>query len=303
RGARSTQSRIRKQLDAVDGVITPSWATRLLTSSGARQAILRGDALFVLDTTAGTLARYRLSGNALAPTGGDPVLLRRGDRAGYITAGDLLGMVWMPAGGARDAPALLVLDRNGLLFEYDEGRELSALLLRGGPTWNKVHALAGYAGMLYLLDTQSREVLWYPATADGYNGPIYRYLDPMVSLDVSTAQDMKVDEDLFLLMGNGQVTKLRLGKPLPFELRPPDGPLQEPRRLFLGKDSLFVADVARYRIVEFDRDGNYVQQMRYESNENVFADLRDFVVDKANHRLIIVNGKGVYLLEWPAGNQ
>jgi hypothetical protein len=262
---------------------------------------LQGDDLYVLDVIDGTLARYRITGNILAPQDNDTIILRRGDRSRHLAVGELVAMVWMPAGGVRERAALLSLDRNGLLLEHEPNGGLSVLRLRTGPAWDAARALGGYAGVLYLLDTQSKEVLWLPATANGYDGPIYRYLDPTLSLDLASAQHFVVDEDLFLLLGTGRVMKLRLGKPAPFDPRTPEGPLRTGRRLHLDGRSLYVADPERHRIVQFDREGNYLQQLRYESAENVFEGLRDFVVDRAHQRLIIVNEKGVYLLEWPNG--
>jgi hypothetical protein len=57
--------------------------------------------------------------------------------------------------------------------------------------------------------------------------------------------------------------------------------------------------VEGHRIVQFDRSGGFVQQWRYESDNDLFIELRDFAVDRAKKRVLLVNNRGVFLLEWP----
>jgi hypothetical protein len=300
RGALSVRNRIQEQLDELDNVVTSSWgSTRIVNSEGVSQVVLSEDTLYVLDQSDGSLSQYHIAGHSLVPVSGDGVLLRRGDRSKSITAGELVGIDWALPGGGRDAASLVCLDRNGLLFEYEPGQPLTVTTLKAGPDWTKVRSIGSYAGALYILLPQIGGVVWYQAAPDGYTGPPMQYLEPAPVFDPSGARQMVVDEDIWLLMNEGRIKRLHGGREVPLELKTPEGALVKVARLHLRHGWLFAADVEGHRIVQFDRSGGFVQQWRYESDNDLFIELRDFAVDRAKKRVLLVNNRGVFLLEWP----
>jgi hypothetical protein len=303
KGAISTHARIREQLDALGNVVTSSWgSTRIVNSEGVYQVALIDDTLYVLDSSDGTLTQYSIAGQSLVPASKDGVLLRRGDRSGSMVAGDLVAMAWAPPGGGRENAGLVCLSHNGLLFEQEPRRPISVTTLRPGPAWDKIRSVGSYAGALYLLDPQTREIFWYQATPDGYVGQPFRYLDPSTTLDLSAARQILVGEDVLVLMNDGRVKRLQTGREATLELKTPEGPVGKIVRLHSRNQWLFVADAEGHRIVQFDRGGNFVQQWRYESDNDLFANLRDFAVDRSKKRVLLVNNRGVFLLEWPGEN-
>ncbi|MCL4458727.1 MAG: hypothetical protein M1136_03775 [Chloroflexi bacterium] len=303
--ALDSRARIREELDKLDNVVRLRKATKLVDlsneawNSDPSQLILDGNNLYILDKKANRVYKYLLddSAEAILPNP-NPILVRKGDRLGDETVGDLLSLTFMPSGGARLTSALLILDSSGRLFAYDPYKGITPLRIKADGSWDQVKSTAGYAGNLYLLTSKGEQLFWYPSTPGGYDRAIYPYVNPEARIDLSTAIALAVDGDVYILHSTGKIDKFSIGRPQPFAGVPPDVPLHKATALFTtpGSKSLYVLDGGNKRLVEFDKDGRYTRQFRYEGKEDLFADLRSISVDETRGRLYVLSGRGVYLL-------
>ncbi len=109
--------------------------------------------------------------------------------------------------------------------------------------------------------------------------------------------DMAIDGFVYLLLSDGSIIKLAGGTAQPF---PQDGlypPLENPAGMFALPDasSVFVAEPSQGRIVEFNRDGQFIRQFRASRDgEDPFDDLRAFTVDVTHDRLLVAAGSGLF---------
>ena len=309
RQARALKLRIQRELDELSTVLRLRRAAPLADLAALDpkadpwQLVVQGIDIFVLDPKSDRVYKYLLDsdGQRVKPDE-NPVLLRKGDElGGGFNVGDLATMAWVPNGGARQHSALLALDERGFVVEYDPYRGLTALPVYNPGGWGKVRSIAGYAGNLYLLDVGQHNLLWYPPGPGGYVRMAYNYFHPDVTVNVSTATDLAVDENLYLLYANGKVERYFAGRLQPFTAILPDSPLREGTALCVGavSKSVYVVDRPGQRIVQFSREGHFIRQLRYGGLPDVFVDLRDLAVDEENQRLYVLNGQTVYLLELP----
>src|SRR5262249_40495553 len=132
----------------------------------ADQMVLSGLDLYVLDRANSRVLKYLLNADGTAiQASASPVLVQQGDQIGAATVGQLTLMTWMPPGGPRAQPALLVLDRAGSLVEYNPTEGLTRLALRDPAAWADATAIAGYAGNLYALSASNGTLSWLPLQA------------------------------------------------------------------------------------------------------------------------------------------
>jgi len=307
--ARSLQLRLQRELDELNSVLRLRRAVPLADVAAIdpratpTQLVVQGIDIFVLDKQSDRIYKYLLAddGRSVKPDD-NPVLLRGGDAlGGELTVGQVAAIAWVPSGGARQHSALVALDDRGFLIEYDPYRGLAALPLYGLGGGGNVQAIAGFAGNLYLLDVGQRSLLWYPPGPDGYAKMAYNYFHPEVTVDVATATDLAVDDNVYLLYKNGRVERYFAGRSQPFTAVLPDSPVREGTALTIGTvtKSVYVVDRLGQRIVQFSREGQFIRQLRYGSLPDIFADLHDAAVDEEQGRLYVLSGQTVYLLDLP----
>ncbi|MBC7264284.1 MAG: hypothetical protein H5T64_07975 [Chloroflexi bacterium] len=268
------------------------------------QVIVHANEVFVLDTGLNRVYKYLLTelGDAIQePPGQDPILLRAGDQVGNAVLGDLAGIVWAEPGDARAAGNLLVLDKNGNLVEYDPSTGLHLLSLDRSVTWRRAQALGSFMGRFYLLDPLDNRILRFTPTVDGYSRPPESYLSSNVNIDLNGAVDMAIDGHIYVLIADGRIYKFLSGELETFTLSNLDEPLQDPSAIFssaMGDEGyIYVADAGNQRIVQFTKEGRFVRQFR--SDPPYFQDLRDLIVDEAERKLYVLDGRALYLVNIP----
>ena len=139
--------------------------------------VVNGDEIGVLDRANSIV--YLLLVNAdgtAAQSGTNPVLVRKGDRVGTITVGDLLQLVWMQPNSSLATPAWLALDSGGFLVRYDPRRGLTLQTLPDNVNWSDVTQVAGSNGNLLVLSATHQSLATYAPQLTGYAGPATSYL-------------------------------------------------------------------------------------------------------------------------------
>lgn len=302
---------IQQELDKIDQV-QPLYLVFTLKDFGVgdrdlSRVIVNGDNVFVLDRGRDEVAFYRLGemGDSLVEEGQEP-LLRKGQTVGSATVGELIDMVWVPAGEGRKASALLILDANGNLLQWVENLGLTAITISATDTWRSPQKLGTYFGRLYLMDTAGNTLLRYTPTENGYANPPEPYFAPEIAgnVDLSRAIDFAINGDIWILFADGRVIRFFQGKPQPFQLTGLSGQLRAPAALVAGLsdraflDRLFVGDAAAGRIIEFDKSGAFLRQMR-PSDPAMFQEMRSLFLDEGEKAFYVLTKTGLYKAQVP----
>ena len=120
------------------------------------------------------------------------------------------------------------------------------------------------------------------------------YFDPSEDVDISTAIDMAIDGDVFVLLSDNTIERYRGGKKLRFQISGLDRPITKATRVYTDTtaESLYVVDDGNNRIVEIDkRDGNegrFVRQFIYRGADNFFSDIRALWISELDGRLLVL---------------
>jgi len=300
--ARQIRDDAQRALDQIDNVV------RLKTSllwdfktPGPRRLAVQGVNLFVLDRTANRVFQLTLN------EAGDGVTDREPPTRAYKSqnvsdrqVGDLIDLVWMPAGGARTRSSLLVLDSGGLL-EYDLAWNVSSVPLGQGPVPLGARAVSAFGGNLYVLDPATSHLWRYRPQGSGY-APAESYFDPAPG-DLTTAIDVGIDGNVYVLLADGRIRKFFGGQEKPFAASGIADPIKRPVALSVDAEArrgaVYVADAGGARIVQLNTDGAFVRQLR--AIGDAFDALEDVLVDERGGRLFVMSGGKLYSARLPAG--
>jgi hypothetical protein len=295
--------------DKVDRVERLYWIGSLRTYDNPltqlRRVISDGLDLYVLDTGGDHVYHQRLDdmGDGLQPDTGDPVLVQRAQQVATTVVGEIIDMTWMPASTNRQASGLLILESEGLLEHSPKGN-LTAVPIVGTEGWILPVAVAGYDGNLYILDPQAGQILRYVRGPDGYTTPPEHYLSPDLKDILVGGIDMAIDGFIYVLYADGTVQKFEGGAPAPFEIMGIDRPLSNPTAIYTGPDHLvqfiYIADAGNQRIVQLDKDGRFVRQIRPREEESVpFDSLKSIFVDESANKLYFLDNQSLYIANIP----
>jgi len=303
--AQELREKVQAQLDQVDRVTRLAFIRALYQyphqSKPARVLEAQG-AIYVLDRGANRVYRHRpgSSGRFLIQ-GGTEILLQQGQQVEGKTVGALVDIGWLPPDNGEGR--LLVLDLQGTLWSYAPRDGIRALALPGlerdglSGGWR----LASYAGHIYVLAPQQKQVLRY-ALRGHTLGPPEAYFPPGIELDLTGVSDIGADGYVYLLWAQGILRRFLGGEEHPFPILLPDVALSYTPALFARSDGetsyLYILDAAQRRVVQLTKEGGYVRQLKAK-DPSLFTDLRSLYVDEAHGRLLVTDGHRLLLVEIP----
>jgi len=253
--------------------------------SAAEQMDVRVDSKYVIDATTGRVVAF-----ATAKQGA--TVLRTRDVVSSVT-------VQAPIAVVNRALSVLVVDSRYNLVSLQPEQNPRLLRIAGTETWRTPVAYDNFNNNLYVLDPGANAIHKYQATAGGYEVAPSSYVPPSADVDLSRAIDLAIDGDIFVLISDGSVLRLRGGQELPFEINGLDGDTLKPTRIFTEVDteSLYLVDPANKRIVEIDKReesaGEFVRQFKYAGSDDFFADIRAIWVSEIDGKLIVLGTDSV----------
>jgi hypothetical protein len=297
------------EIDRIDSVARLGQIYKLYeyTAPGSvpGRVIVAGLDIYVLDRGLGNVYHHALNDarNALRNPDADPALIKRGQSVEGQSVGGLLDIAWMREGGERQAGTLLILDRNGLLIEYDPTWEqFSAQTVGGRDAWRGPVAMHTFDANLYLLDPMANQVLKY--WKDRYTTPP----DPWIKqegADLSMAVDIGIDGNIYVLHSDGVLIKYFGGQVAPFALAPLVKPLVRADALYLDLEEvaqyIYVADATERRIAQFDQEGAFIRQFQpAHGREDFFRQLAGIFVDERGGKLYYTAANALYVADIPS---
>jgi hypothetical protein len=296
---------IAEHQDKIDRVERLYWVGELRTYTDAgtqlRRVIVNGLYVYVLDMGSDHVYQHQLdeAGDALEADEADPILARRAQQVGSAVVGDMVDLVWMPAGGNRQTSDLLILESGGLL-EYNPSWGLTTVPIAGTDTWALPVAVGSYFGNFYVLDPQLGQILRYTPTTEDYSNPPENYFSGDVTVDLTGAVDMAIDGFIYVLYADGNIRKFEGGVPVDFQIKEIDKPLERPTAIYAAPDEaaqhIYVADAGNSRVVQLNKDGRFMRQFKPRDEATAdFDTLRSLYVDELSGKLYLLNDQAMYV--------
>ncbi len=304
------QAQAQAALDVLDGIVrlTPIHLADLGQSDTARRLVVHGQTIFVLDPASGWVVQL-----TLAPTGDGVLeqdvpspLVHTGQHIAGQEIGNLVDFTWMNPGGERQTSNLIVLDESSALISHDpawggtEGETSLTYSLLGTPPTGTARAVDSFEGRLYILDVVDDQIWRYEPSGDTYPEQPDRYFVTPPPMPLADALDMAIDGNIYLLYADGTILKFLQREPQPFEIRGVPKGLGQAVAFALDPDSrsetVYVADRANSRVIEFKPDGEFHAQFRA---AGAFDELEALAVDETAGRLYVISGGRLYAAELP----
>ncbi len=154
------------------------------------------------------------------------------------------------------------------------------------PENRKIADAKTYLTYLYLLDQENNQIYRYPRAEGGF-GEKTSWLKE--SLDLSSAKDMAINENIFILSGQN-ILKLFKYKKQEFSVENTATKIS-PDKLYTERklSNLYILDKTNARIIKLDNDGKILAQYY---NPDI-ANAADFSVSEENNLVYLSNEKGV----------
>jgi hypothetical protein len=292
-------------IDRIDGVtrVTPvKLCDYQDPGSVPGRVIVAGLNVYVLDRGLNRVYHHVLNErrNEVRDPGASQVLIEQGQPVDGQSVGSLVDIAWFQNGGERQAGALLILDRNGLLLEYDPAWEkLRGQTIGGQTSWRTPVAMRTFDSNLYLLDPTANQVLkyWKDQFAKNPDGWIKKS-----DADLSRATDIAIDGNIFVLNSDGTISKYFGGESVPFTQTKFPRALTSAAAIHFDVEevlhNMYVVDPTGMRIVQLDRDGTFVRQFQPVRGQEVHMQQPAGVfVDETGGKLYYVAASALYVTD------
>jgi hypothetical protein len=294
-------------IDRIDGVtrLAPPTMLYQYTAPDSRpsRVIVSGLDVYVLDRGAGQVYHHALNevSSALRTPEDSQILMRETQPIEDHTLGMLVDIAWRKDGDDTQHGALLVLDRNGLLVEFDPSWEQKQIQILGGKdVWRDPAALATFDRNLYILDPVANQIFKYP-DEQFENAPLaWMQADG----DLGSAFDLGIDGAIYVVHDSGKIDKYFGGEPVEFSVQQIPKPLLGATGLYMDLEEvaeyIYVADASARRIVQLKRDGTFVRQFRPPAEqEAIFDGLSGLFADERAGKLYYTAGQALYVNDLP----
>ncbi len=222
------------------------------------------------------LVSYNTTSKELKPINPSPGITGSVKSLATASNGDVLALT--------DKPTVYQLDAaSGAAAEASVG---------GGGTWEPGVAIDTVQQNIFLLSPSQNQIFRHARTLSAFNkGDAYFGSD----VDVKNAVDVVSGAQVYVLSGNGSVQQFVGGSSQPFALKPPPEPsaaISSPVALAANftANTLYIADPAAKRVVEYTTKGEYVRQFR----QDAFGDTKDILVDDKTNTLFVLAGGKLY---------
>lgn len=270
---------------------------RFPAAAQPQRVVVSEQDIYILDTGRKLVQYYALDPTQnIVAAGEGETILAQGDVIDNVTVGRLVDIAWLPAiAGVQDRPYLLILDGNNRLFRYDRRVEGASYIELGGsgqlvsPVQMKV-----YFDRLYIADAGANQIFRYErgnfATAPS------PWLDADRERNLSTLRAMAIDGSIWLLFNEGLLSRFDAGNQVQFSLENSFGQIEGPVDLAVGSEGtslIYVADGPGERILVFNKNGEYLRQLRAPEGD-ALRNLRGLFVDEVSGVMYILTQSSLF---------
>ena len=169
--------------------------------------------------------------------------------------------------------------------------------VRSGSSWKNVSNIFSYSNAIYFLSPIENQIFKYTkgSASSAWNDPTN--VITSTTTNISKSVSMTIDGYIYLLNSDGTAMKLSKGKPLAnfalTNLPLPASKIENPLSIFTTTDinSFYILDGKSKRIIEFDKNGAYMDQYYLPSG---IGDVRDFTINPLTKKLYVLNSNNIY---------
>ncbi len=166
--------------------------------------------------------------------------------------------------------------------------------IKSDDEWGRVVEIFGFAGNVYLLDSDKNQIWKYVPVVSGYSDK-QSYFKEEVKANLSDVKKFQIDSSVWVLRGGGEILKFTQGSTDFFSLQGLDKPVRDPKSFYVSDttDNLYLLDSGNNRLLVIDKKGVYKAQ--YQSDKlGTFSDL---VVDETGKKVYLLDGSKIYVME------
>ena len=202
-----------------------------------------------------------------------------------IAGQELTALVARPLG-------LLLISTQGTILNIEPDTTPARLVVLDPSAWSGFVDVDNFQNNLYRLQPELNQIFKYTPTTLGYElEPVDFFEQPT---DIGSAIDMAIDGDIYLLLADNTIKRLRVGQQITFEVSGIDKPLTGAALIYTDQrlESVYVVDAGFNRIVELDkragREGEFKRQFLYTGADDFFADIRGIWVDEVAGVMVVL---------------
>jgi hypothetical protein len=258
--------------------------------------------IFVLDTGRQVVEFFRTDPTRTVIQENYGIILREGNVVEGVTVGRIIDIAWQPRiPGFADKASLLILDRNNNIFRYNQVDEATYLRLASAEMLKGVSHVESYGGRLYVADERENQIWRFSPAGLGYDQPPEPWFSAQVQSNLAGIVSTAIDGDIWMLMDDGTVLRYRQGQQLPFSLENSPGLTGRVVDMAVGtavEGRIYLADGSQDRILVFDKQGNYVEQLQA-AERNAMRGLRGLYIDNVTGTLFILTQTSLYTQSLP----
>jgi len=280
------------KLHHVTRVFNPTVLASFLRIPNARPAeVSAGPGIaYVLDTGRNSVFEISTNGGS---TSGPSEITKLGDTISSLTIGRLLHTTTF-------GNTLLALDNKNQLVRVGGGVNTATPLTQVSQNpYTPASIATADPGDVYVLDTANSQVWYYPQGATGYNPIGKAYFDATTARpkNLNTAVGLALDgTDMFILGADGSIQKFDIqanARPFTQNLAVP---LSHPVSIYTSKNVgyVWVADPVHARIVQMDKNGQYVTSYQSGSRSLNLRTAKSVAVGPAGNTLYVLVKSGLY---------
>jgi hypothetical protein len=196
--------------------------------------------------------------------------------------------------GTSDSQSIYLYTSTQQVYKYSI-RDNSFVLAQINGDWETANAAFSYNNALYLLNGITGQIYKHPLGSAGFTAG-QSYLNSGAD-SLKNSISLAIDGSVYALNSSGKVIEAQSGKvQSSFSLQnipTPDSQIAGPVKIYTNTDSasLYVLDSAKKRIIEFDKNGNFIHQYALPTS---FNNLTDFVVSTKTKNIWFLNQNSLY---------
>lgn len=205
--------------------------------------------------------------------------------------------VMIAGSGFEDQNSVVFLTQSGKLIQYEDGNV--TFMDTDDGTFRKGVAIADFGSRIYLLDDTEGQV-WrygYQGTRDKFGSADEYIVD---EIELSNVKDLAIDGGLYVLSGDGDITRFYAGEKQDFFINnPPFNSFIDPTKIYTTDElsEVYVLDGSEKKVFVFLKDtrtGDLVYESQYLFDSA--SELRDIYVDSKTQTLFVLSSDTVYRL-------
>lgn len=196
--------------------------------------------------------------------------------------------------GSINGEVAFIYSKDKGIVKIDLQNQKASIAAKLDDEWGEIADIYGFAGNVYLLDSQKGQIWKYLPIQDGYSDK-RSYLNNDVKADFNFSIRMQIESSVYILKQGGEMLRFTKGAPDFFSYGGLDKNIKDPKSFFVSSDTenLYVLDSGNSRLVVLTKVGMYKDQ--YEGDK--FASASDLVVDEEGKKVYLLEGNKIYTME------